>query len=198
MHLGNWLDHPVLWEFSRIGLNLAFGLYRKRIRAMDNWGGLKDSPSILDLGCGIGQYASVTEGAYLGIDLNERYIKYACRRHRRPNQVFRCTDITSLNEEKRTFDLVLMVDFLHHIPNEQCLCILTAASRLAERNILSFEPVTYQPHSLGRWIVENDRGNYVRPLEKLHALYEDSGLTIVKSVELSLGPINTRAILCRP
>lgn len=192
------LDNPVIWELSRIGLNVAFGLYRKGMRVMHEWGVLKGHPSVLDIGCGIGQYSEITEGEYLGVDLNHRWIKYARRRHRRPNQVFRGIDVTALAEEQRGFDLVLMVDFLHHLSEKQCVTTLSHAQQLAQQHVVSFEPISYQPHRVGRWIVENDRGKYVRPFEKLLGLFEESRLTIVKAIEFRLGPINTTAILASP
>lgn len=198
MNLWHCLDHPVLWEVSRIWLDLAFGLYRKRMKLMQAWGILEGHPSVLDIGCGIGQYATITEGDYLGVDLNERYITYARRRHRRPNQSFLRMDVNTLREEKRMFSLVLMVDFLHHLSDEQCVAILTTASQLAKSYVVSFEPITHQPYPLGRWIVENDRGGYVRSLEHLHRLFEEPRLPILRSIPLRLGPINTRAVLCRP
>ena len=80
------LDNPVVWEVSRIGLNLSFGLYRKRMQRMRDWGVLQANPSVLDIGCGIGQYANVTEGDYLGVDFNQRYIDYAHSKRRRTNR----------------------------------------------------------------------------------------------------------------
>jgi SAM-dependent methyltransferase len=198
MSLRRCLDNPVLWEVSRIGLDLAFGLYRKRMKLMQTWRILEGRPSVLDIGCGIGQYATITDGDYLGVDLNERYISYARRRHRRPNQSFQRMDVTTLREDKRMFHLVQMVDFLHHISDGQCVAILTVASQLAQRYVVSFEPITPQPNPLGRWIVEHDRGKYMRSLEQLHDLFKESHLPIVRSIALRLGPINTRAILCSP
>lgn len=192
------LNNPVIWELSRTALDLTFGLYRKRIKLMHDWRLLKNSPSVLDVGCGIGQYASITGGDYVGVDLNELYVNYARRRQRQPNKVFRVVDVTLLREEQLSFDLVLMVDFLHHILDAECIQILKTTSQLAKQYVVSFEPITYQPNPIGRWIVEHDRGNFVRPLDKLHALFEESKLLIVESVELYLGPINTRGILCRP
>ncbi len=192
------LANPIVWEVSRLGLDLAFGLYRKRVRLLRDWGLVQNAPSVLDIGCGIGQYARVSAGHFLGVDMSEPYIAYARRRHRRPNQTFRCVNATALLEERAAFDLVLMVDFLHHLTDEECLSVLATAARLAKQHVVSFEPVTFQPHPLGRWIVEHDRGHYVRPLDALTQFYPQAGLTIVKNEPLWLGPIHTRAILCRP
>ena len=193
-----FLDNPLLWEFSRIVLDLTIGLYRKRLRVIVDWEIITDTTSILDIGCGIGQYASITKGNYLGIDLNERYIGYARRRHQRPNQLFQCKDVTDLISTESAFDLVLMVDILHHISDKQCIYLLTTAAHLAKQYIVIFEPVTFQSNPLGRWVIDHDRGEYIRSLEKLHGLVEESPLTIAQSIQLRIGPINGRAILCHP
>ncbi len=198
MNLWQLLDNPLIWEFSRFGLDFSFGLYRKRIRAMREWRLLESKPSIIDIGCGIGRYANITEGKYLGIDLNQRYIDYAYKKHRCPNQSFRCADVMTVLSGQSTFNLALIVDFLHHLSDEQCARVLNAASHLAEQYVVSFEPITYQPNPIGRWIVEHDRGTYVRPLEELHRLFRESGLVMMASIELRLGPIDTRAILAHP
>lgn len=198
MKLSLLLNNPVIWEFSRIALDTAFGLYRKRIQLVQKYGLLKNNPSVIDIGCGIGQYSTITEGKYLGVDMNKRYINYAHKRHRRSNQSFRCTDVTTVLDEQSRFDLVLMADFLHHISDRQCVNLLNISSHLAKQYVINFEPITEQSNPVGRWIVEHDRGNYVRPLDKLHQLYEESQLELVESIPLMLGPISSRVIVARP
>jgi 2-polyprenyl-3-methyl-5-hydroxy-6-metoxy-1,4-benzoquinol methylase len=197
MNLWQILDHPVVWEISRYALDIGFSLYRKRVRMMHEWGILSDAPSIVDVGCGIGSYAEITKGRYLGIDQNCRFVEYARRKHKRPNQSFRCINATTLVKEQSAFELALMVDFLHHLEDEQCVQLLKDCSRLANQYVISFEPITYQPNPVGRWIVEHDRGEYPRSLDELYQFFKEAELDIVKSVELRLGPINTRAILAR-
>lgn len=197
MNLWQLLDNPLVWEVSRFALDTGFSLYRKRVALLEDWGLLEDDPSVVDIGCGIGSYARITRGEYLGIDLNCRFIDYARRKHKRPNQSFRCINAMTLVDEERTFELALMVDFLHHLSDAECVQLLRASGRLARNHVVSFEPVTYQPHPVGRWIVEHDRGEHPRPLDALHHLFEEAGLEIAKSVELRLGPINTRAIMAR-
>lgn len=198
MNFWQILDNSVVWESSRMGLDFAFGLYEKRYNVLRKWCALTNNPSVLDIGCGIGQYSNITNGNYLGVDLNSRYISYATKRYHKPNVSFRCQDVTELMNEDVRFDVVLMVDFLHHIADEQCRKLLRVVSRLTRQNVVSFEPITFQPHQIGRWIIEHDRGNHIRPLDDLHALFQDSDLQIIESMELQLGPINTRAILARP
>jgi SAM-dependent methyltransferase len=190
------LNSAFAWEALRLALDAAFGLYRRRIATLTRWGVLEGAPSVLDVGCGIGQYASVTSGSYLGVDLTERYIKHAQQRFgERSDREFRAADVATLEAEQRTFDIVLMVDFLHHLDDTSCESLLATAARLSRRYVISLEPVSEQHNRLGRWIIDHDRGDHMRPLAAYHALLERSPLTVERSEELRLGPINTRAVL---
>jgi SAM-dependent methyltransferase len=191
-----FLDHPFLWRMSRFGLNLALGLYRKRYQTMRRWQVLAEDPSVLDIGCGIGQYATVTNGDYLGLDLNSRYVRYAQRRYRGDNKAFQCQDATLLLDCGAQFDVVLLVDFLHHVPDDASVNILKNGRRLARQYVVSFEPVLEQTNPAGRWIIAHDRGDYIRPLAALHGLFRAADLAITASLHLPLGVISTRAILC--
>jgi len=190
------LDSPFLWRCSRFWLDLCFGLYTHRFRMMQTWGILEDSPSMLDVGCGIGHFNRLSQGKYLGIDLNERYIEYAKKRYPQAGKEFRCVDVTTFWNESSEYDIVLLVDFLHHLPARDCVRLLKIAANLARRYVVSFEPVSEQTNPIGRWIITYDRGDHVIPLEKLHGLFDQAGLPIAQSRELYLGPIRSRAILC--
>jgi 2-polyprenyl-3-methyl-5-hydroxy-6-metoxy-1,4-benzoquinol methylase len=191
------LDNPLVWRSCRWLMNLTFGLYRRRFHVLERWGVLEDNPSVLDIGCGIGQYAKVTNGPYLGVDLNERYVKCAARTYRKTDRVFRCADVTKLWEEKKRYNLVLMVDFLHHIPDDAAVRILKAAAALTNGKVASFEPIKQQTNFVSQWIIDHDRGEFMRSLDDLHRLFARAGLSISESVDVYLGPIRTRAILCR-
>jgi SAM-dependent methyltransferase len=192
------LDRPVVWNLNRIALDLVWGLYRRRLQVMRDWGILAGGPTVLDIGCGIGQYAAITSEAYLGVDLNPRYIEYATRRHRRQQQVaFRAADANDLRREPGRFDLVLMVDFLHHLPTERCAALLETAAELSRRYVVSFEPVAEQRNPLGQWIIDHDRGDHMRSNDALAELFAHAPLNVRENRELQLGAITTRAVLCR-
>jgi SAM-dependent methyltransferase len=193
------LDNPFLWEASRAALDAGFGLYRRRLAVLRRWGVLDGSPSVLDVGCGIGQYAAITDGPYVGVELNPRYVEHARRRRAGPNRDFRVQDVTQLSvAEDERFDLVLMVDFLHHLAREDCLELLRASGRLSAANVVSLEPVREQYNRFGQWIVDHDRGDHMRSLDRLHGLFDQAGLELRRSGELMLGPIRTTAILASP
>jgi SAM-dependent methyltransferase len=191
------LDNPVVWETSRFALDAVFGHYRRRIQRLRDWGLLTQNESMLDIGCGIGQFSKLSQGDYLGIDMNERHIDYATKMKRRDNITFRCADAATLLNEGSRFDIVLMVDILHHLSDAQCADVLTAASKLAKRCVVSFEPVAEQSNFVARWMNDHDQGEYVRPLAGLQELFERSPLAIVESVPLRIGIINSQAIMAR-
>jgi SAM-dependent methyltransferase len=185
-----------VWELLRLTLDASFGLYRRRIATLRRWRVLDDAPSVLDIGCGIGQYARITDGRYLGVDLTERYIEHAQHRFReRADREFRVVDATTLSGDDGDFEIVLMVDFLHHLDDASCQRLLAAAARLSSRYVISLEPVIEQYNWLGRWIIDHDRGDHMRRLQAYLDLFERSPLTVVRSEERRLGPINTRATL---
>jgi SAM-dependent methyltransferase len=192
------LDRPLVWEASRAGLDLAFGLYRRRRALLERWGLLDGEPSVLDIGCGIGQYASLTSGRYVGIDLNCPYVDHARRRRSDATHAFRCVDAAELVAEGERFDLVLMVDFLHHLSEEAAVGVLRTARELALGHVVSLEPVTEQANRVGRWFIENDRGEHMRPHRELLALFEAAGVAVEADEPLRLGPIATRAIRSVP
>ena len=188
------LDRPLVWEASRVGLNLAFGLYRRRRALLRRWGLLDGRSRMLDLGCGIGQYASLSVGDYVGVDLNRRYVEHARRRRGDDRHQFRCVDAGELAAEGERFDVVLMVDFLHHLPDEDAASVLGTARRLTSGPVVVLEPVTEQHSRVGRWFIDNDRGEHMRDYSSLLALFERSGLAVEADEELRLGAIATRAI----
>ena len=192
------LDRPLVWEASRVALDLGFGLYRRRRALLARWGVLDGEPTILDIGCGIGQYASLTTGLYVGVDLNCPYVEHARRRRGDERHTFRCIDAAELVAEGERFDLVLMVDFLHHLTDEYATSVLRTAGELAGGHVVSLEPVTEQANRIGRWFIENDRGAHMRRHADLLELFERAGLRVEADEPLRLGPIATRAIRSVP
>jgi SAM-dependent methyltransferase len=192
------LDRPLVWEASRVALDLGFGLYRHRRALLARWALLDGDPSVLDIGCGIGQYASITHGRYLGIDLNCPYVEHARRRRGDERHGFRCVDAAELLAEAERFDLVLMVDFLHHLTDQAAVDVLATARELASGPVVSLEPVAEQANRVGRWFIEHDRGEHMRPHGSLLALFARAGLGVDADEPLRLGPIATRAIRSAP
>ena len=198
MSVWDCLDVPLVWDVSRTVLNLSIGLYRERFRLMRRWGLIDGTSSFIDVGCGIGQYSGVTAGEYLGIDLNDRYIRRARLKCGRPKATFRTADAKTLAEEGSRFDAVLMVDVLHHLSDDQAVRLLRTAATIARRHVICFDPVIEQTNPLGRWLVRNDRGDFVRSEARILALFSGVGLPAARQQRLQMGPITTLALLAHP
>jgi len=83
---------------------------------------------VLDVACGPAiNTRYFGDSDYLGIDVNERYIAYARRKHGRD---FVAADVTTLREVPgEPYDFILVNGFLHHIPDSDVEALL---ARLAE------------------------------------------------------------------
>jgi SAM-dependent methyltransferase len=190
------LAHAGVWCGFRRLLDWSWGLYRKRFRLLQEWGLTREDLSVLDVGCGSGEYAQVFQGTYTGIDLSPRYVAAASMRYPLPGKAFRCADVASLSSERQTYDVVILVDFLHHFPDAAAIEILSSAARLARRYVVSLEPLSNQRNLWGRCLVRMDRGRYMRPRESVSSLLRAAGLSVDRENELYLGPIRTWAWLC--
>jgi 2-polyprenyl-3-methyl-5-hydroxy-6-metoxy-1,4-benzoquinol methylase len=190
--------HPLanvyLWEGFRSFLDLTIGLYRKRIALLHSMG-MKENESVLDIGCGTGHYSVVTSGKYLGLDLEDQYIKFARRQH--PHKEFSCMNVSELKLDSKRFDVALLVDIIHHLSENEAKSLFLELSRAASR-IYFFEPIIpNKSNYVGRWLAANDRGQYIRSKEDLLKLLEQS--FYIKDVQnLKLGPIETICALGHP
>jgi SAM-dependent methyltransferase len=188
------LANPLVWELSRHALDRAFGLYRKRIDLLRAWMGA--DASVLDVGCGVGSYSAAATGPYLGVDLDAPYIRHAQQRRGDDRRTFLCGDVAELSVDGE-YDVVLAVDLLHHLTDDEASSLLRISGRLAREQVVLFEPVLEQTEWLGRWFIDHDRGEHMRPRAELLALVERS-LTIERQEALRLGPIETVALQCAP
>ena len=126
---------------------------------------------VLDIGCGPGDLLHyLPDVKYTGFDLSPEYIKAAQKRFGNKGRFF-CSDVglTTIEEEKETFDLVLATGVLHHLDDEQ-------AAKLFELARLALRPggrlVTYdgcyvpEQSKFVRFVLRRDRGKFVRSREE--------------------------------
>lgn len=199
MALTRYLDNPVLWEASRHSFEFVLGLYKKRNALMSEWGLLTTQPTVLDVGCGTGHYSHITEGEYLGIDMNESYICHARRRHPGGRRSFLAMSVDEVSRLDRSFDLVLMVDILHHLDDAQCNSLLATIAGMAPRHLLSFEPVLDQTNPVGKWMVASDRGRHMRSSEGVRGLLLAAGFEVCRSRAMNHGMVyRTVGYQCAP
>ncbi len=130
---------------------------------------------VLDVGCGPGTNAHHFAGVdYLGIDINERYVEYARRRHNRDFVVVDATEFTVPAGER--FDFVLVNSFLHHIPDGAARRLLAHLSSVLtnEGHIHVLELELPEHPSVARLLARMDRGDHPRPLKAWRELLAES------------------------
>ena len=192
------LDSPRLWDLSRFFLDLICGLYRTRMALLKSSDLFKNNPSVLDIGCGTGLFAEVTQGYYLGIDSNHRNIMRAMKKKFKTDKTFRCVDLNVLQKEGVRVDVVLITDVLHHLDNEACIDLLSASSKITKKYLVSFEPVLRQDMTLlEKWFVRHDKGASFRYSEELRQLFRLSGYAIIENRDMRLGHLSIYLTVCR-
>jgi len=137
---------------------------------------LRDLPfkSMVDIGCGPGNWARLARGPYTGIDTSESFIR-ACRQRYDGDveKQFIHADATSLSLES-TCDLAIMISVLHHLSDREALKIVDWASKSAEYFfVLDLYPNDRNPASA--FLYAMDRGNHIRPPEEQKELLLSTG-----------------------
>jgi|GEM_PF-4547552 SAM-dependent methyltransferase len=193
------LGNPVAWDLSRYLLDLTCGLYKKRNLYLRNLRIFKDNPSVLDIGCGTGLFANITNGYYVGIDSDVHSINRAQRKQYNNKKIFRCVDLNTLQEEGEMFDVVLIADVLHHLNDQECDKLFKTTAKITRKYLVSFDAVLKKDLSvLQKWFVRHDKGEYFRYLDDFNRLFCDGGFNIVEYKDIPLGYLSTHFTLCCP
>ena len=125
--------------------------------------------SLLDIGCGPGEYVELAHGPYLGIDTSESFIE-TCRKRFAgdPTKVFIHADATTVEVPGR-YDLALLNSVMHHLTDEEMVRLVAWVARSSRYLfILDLHPVPWNP--LSRFLYAMDRGHYVREIAAQKAL----------------------------
>ena len=129
---------------------------------------------ILDIGCGPGSMVTyLSDGEYLGIDANPKYIKRAQRRFPGKGKFLCCSILNAIELGRCSFDVAIGFGILHHLDDKE-------AFRLFQLAFNSLKPggrfVTLdgcfrdKQHFIAYWMNRLDRGKYVRTLEEYATL----------------------------
>ncbi len=168
MRLGaNPMEHPLVY----LALQAPFA--DKKLAPLLAHGELAGVQRVLDLGCGPGTNTHHFDGAdYLGVDISERSINYARRRHQRD---FLVADITKGFEVEKGFDFILVNSLLHHIDTAATRRILSHLGTLLsdEGHVHILELVSPAAPSIPRLLARWDRGDFPRPPAEWQELFEE-------------------------
>src|SRR5437899_11003556 len=107
--------------------------------------------SMIDIGCGTGNWAVFARGAYLGVDSSASFIERCRKRYRNyPERIFSEADVTTLEVEKR-YDLAILVSVLHHLSADEALRLIDWVARSARYFfVLDLYPVSW--NLVSRWL----------------------------------------------
>lgn len=142
--------------------------YRAFRRAFSEAPGfLMAGESYLEVACGPGEVFPIVRPyavRYLGIDLSERYIAYARRRHPKGEfRVLNAQDLPSLGER---FDRILAVGLFHHLGDHEAQKVVDGMAEVLAPGGLVFILDAIFPLSrrnvVGRFLREHDAGRHIR------------------------------------
>ena len=110
------LDLPALFTVVRYPI---VGRQRRTRELIHAHLDAKAGERVLDICCGLGEFAGEVSSEYLGIDLNPRFIEAAARRWSgAPRKSFRVMDALRMDLPDRHFDRTMWINGLHHFSDE--------------------------------------------------------------------------------
>ena len=167
-------EHPRVFNINQVILD---GGKSQRIKQF-----LADVPyrSVVDIGCGTGNWAKLAGAEYLGIDTSPSFIAACQRRYGDdPQKTFVKADAADLQTD-RTFDLAILISVLHHLSDEQAHRVLQWIARHARHFfVLDLYPNPRNP--ISKRLYAMDRGDFIRSPEDQRALIEAHPFDLVKA-----------------
>lgn len=132
---------------------------------------------VLDIGCGPGNflaggYLAFDHSNFVGIDPSAQYIEQARREF--PAARFHEGTVQDVHLDSDEFDVVVISGVLHHVDDPEAKAILSfAVAHLAPTGfVVSVDPVVFPGQNpIARWMALADRGQNVRTMDELHALW---------------------------
>jgi SAM-dependent methyltransferase len=168
------LEHPFAFNLSQLPFS------RQKFARILLHNDLKAIRAVLDVGCGPGTNAPrFAHAKYLGIDINDRYIRLARKRYRRD---FLVADVTTSEAiPSGSYDFILVNSFLHHIDTPDAQRVLSRASEFltADGHLHSVELVLPEKTGIPRWLALHDRGKFPRSLSTWREIFADKLETVI-------------------
>ena len=124
---------------------------------------------ILDIGCGPGDLITYFPNTdYTGFDISAAYITAAQAKYGHLGQFF-CKDVAELySDQIACYDIVLAVGVIHHLDDSKALHLFDLAHSFLKPGgkLVTFDGVFVEDQSaIARYIIAQDRGQYVRTKE---------------------------------
>lgn len=132
--------------------------------------------SVLDVGCGIGSLCGMTDAPYTGVDLDAGYVAYARSTYGAPGRRFETGDALALDPALGHHDLVTLINFIHHLSDDEVRRCLTAVRAVSPARLLVVDVARERAGFLFHRIFgPHDRGAHFRTQPAQRALLEGAG-----------------------
>ena len=146
---------------------------------------------VLDFGCGSGDFCSlINKNFYYGVDIDDRFIKYAKKVHKEYNFIKVIKD-HNLPFSNNYFKKILALGVFHHISDEGVNNILKDFDRMLLPNgeIIIIDQLhhTGQENLLAKIMVKHDRGKFLRRNNHLRRVF-NTNFNIKENYKISCGP----------
>ncbi len=157
------LDAPALFTAVRYPL---IGRQRRTRELLRRYVSEKTGERVLDICCGIGEFAGEVSGEYLGIDLNPRFVEAAGRRWAgTARKSFRVMDALRMDLPDRQFDQTMWINGLHHFSDDDAVRLLREIARVTRTRALIIDPDGTPRGLVRRVLLAADRGDWMRTPE---------------------------------
>ena len=194
MKVWQLLDRPAIFHAARFALVGHQGLTKRLLREHLAAG---PDETVLDVCCGIGEFAGVVTSRYVGVDVNERFIQGARRRYAGDGRKsFEVGDVLRLPYPARHFDKAIVVNCLHHFSDAEATRLLTELRRITRRLILVVDADGTPRGVVRRLLLALDRGRFMRTPARLAGVV-GGVLSIARTVTFDVG-LYGQVLLCCP
>lgn len=188
------LDHPTIFHVARFALvghqRLTKDLLRQHLAVTPD-------ETVLDVCCGVAEFASAVEGRYVGVDVNERFIQRARQRYAHaPTKAFEVGDVMRLGYPARHFDKAMIVNSLHHFSDEDAGRLLSEVRRITRGRVVIVDADGMPRGPVRRALVALDRGRFMRSPRELAALVARV-FAIEETVAFDVGLYTEVLLRCR-
>ena len=163
------LNYSMLYNLS---MNIL-GSTNSRKKFLSDYTSFFPNDKVLDLGCGPAQILSLLSNVeYTGIDASQDYINTAQKRF--PNGKFICSYFDETTKLDGKYDLVLALGLIHHMDEKTSKNLIVNACNILKEGgkLITFDNVLFKGQNwLARWIIKQDRGNFIRSLRDYSSLF---------------------------
>ncbi|HET7875274.1 MAG TPA: class I SAM-dependent methyltransferase [Methylomirabilota bacterium] len=178
------LDHPALFSAFRF---LLVGRQELTHRLLRTHLTLRPDDQVLDVCCGIGEFAGDVPCAYVGIDLNPRFVAAAARQHAGASgKAFQVMDALAMTFPDKHFTKALFVNGLHHFSDEDARRVLAELRRVTRERVVVIDADGTPRGLIRRVLLAADRGDWMRGHDALTALVR-SALPVSAVVPFEVG-----------